>query len=460
MWCAIYLACLMVVGWGVVVRFGRERSRLESLGLSAVMGPGIAGMVLIGLSLLGMKPGRASIFILTGAAAISGMTARRSAQSPAATVEDGDRAPAWWVGICLIVMAYSAHAVAMEAFVYTTYDWDGYGIWQLKAKVLTHEALSPRPVYFTEVSRSYSHLRYPILVPMISAGEKVMSGRLDDEKAKSPFFLMYLGVSAAVYGAIRVRRGSMAAITATALLMSAPEILATAGRGTADLPLGAFWGCSLICLLNWQRDRRCADLAMFGLFTIFICWTKQEGVPLAILNVLAVVALAPKRPKIWLTLTLAVGLAYLPWLLFIRGLPKTDENYLGHLHANEFVENIWRVGPAILGFLKRAFDWRNWDVFWYALVAIALLEWRRFKAPGVALLWILLAAHFLIYLPPYVIVANWDFHELMRITQDRLMVHIAPAAALLIGLQWPMLRRAITLREPGIHRPQPAYGPQ
>jgi hypothetical protein len=454
MWCAIYLLCLLFAGWGIVVRLGWGRSRLESLGLIACMGPGIVGMGLIVLSMLGVTPSRAEIFILSGIIGLSGFLPWRSAPPPMrGPSEDQDRTPKWWLGLCLLAIGYSAYVVALDAFVYPTVEWDAFAIWQLKSKILTDQPLVPRPQYFTDVSRGYSHLGYPILVPMISAGEHAMAGSLDDEKEKAPLYLLYLGMGAVVYGAIRRPRGGFAAITTTALVMAVPKMLVVAGNGTADVPLTAFYACSLVCLLNWQQDRRTADLILTAIFTIFIAWTKQEGLEVALINVAAVFALAPRRPLAWAGFAAAVGLAYLPWYLYSHDLPRTDENYFGHLQISVLIGNLSRLPTVILGFLGSAFDWDTWCVFWFALGAAALLEIRRIREPAVALLWILLIAHFLAYLPPYIVVMNWNYRELMAVTQDRLLLHIAPAAALLIGLQFPRLKRL----EPNGGRVYPPY---
>ncbi len=416
------------------------------------------GLLLIAISMMGWQPSRAIIFGITGVAAVAALTPGRRLRMAKAI--DEDRAPKWWLIFCFVALAYGTFVVAVDTCVYPTGDWDAFAIWQLKSKVLTNEPLVPRPAYFTDVSRSFSHLEYPVLVPMISAGEHAMAGSLDDEKEKAPQLLFYLGLGAVVYAAIRRRHGGTAAVTATTLLLCTPKMLEFAGTGDADLPLAAFYACSLVSLLNWQQDRRRADLIFTALFTILLAWSKQEGLPLAIVNVLAVAALSVRKPATWISFGVVVAAAYLPWFLYTRAIPRTDENYMGHLHFSEAMGNLSRLGPVLWGFLTKALDVQLWSVFWYLLPIAAILRWRRFLDRGVMLVWILLTAHFLIYLPPYLIVANWDFRGLMNVTQDRLLLHITPAAALLIGLQWPRLRDAIKRPGPEIRRPQSVSDPR
>src|SRR5580704_6694588 len=102
----------------------------------------------------------------------------------------------------------------------------------VKAKVLATYALHPQPAYFTNLALSYSHLRYPLLVPMVSAGMHAMTGNLDDY-GKMVSLLWYAGMGLAVFATVRRMNGAAAALTATTLLACAAPITHFAGSGTA-----------------------------------------------------------------------------------------------------------------------------------------------------------------------------------------------------------------------------------
>jgi len=350
----------------------------------------------------------------------------------------------WWIAFSLAAIAYGLFVVARDALFVPAIEWDTFSIWQLKAKVLATYALSPRPDYFSDVTQSFSHLRYPVLVPMLSAGVHAMTGRIDDELGKTPFLLMYLGLGAVMYAALKAWRGPLIALTASALLLTTPVLLAYAACGTADLALLAFYACSLICILRWLTDRRLADLLLALLFTACLAWTKNEGMMLGALNVLAILALTPQplRPR---HLAAAAGFALalaalcLPWLLYTRHLPNTDENYPAHLHLPEILSHLSRLPLILRGMLGDSLNWHRWGLFWIVLLLVTLLQWPRPASRPIVVLWILLLLHLLAYLPPYM-VTTWDLAVLMQNSQSRLLLHAAPAAALLIGLQWPAAR--------------------
>ncbi|MGD1278075.1 MAG: glycosyltransferase family 39 protein [Tepidisphaeraceae bacterium] len=446
MWWLPYLCCVLIVGYSVARRLARGRSWIECAGWSLCLGPGVLGLCLIGLSLLGQQPTRIAVVAVTLLWAVVGIFVKRPPPPMADAPAGGERAPWWWAGLCLAGIGYGIFVVAFDALVYPASEWDAFATWQLKSKVLAGESLRPRPAYFSDIALSFSHLRYPILVPMISAGEHAMAGRIDDEREKAPFLLMYLGLGAVVYAAVRSRRGTMAALPATALLMTTPLMLLYGGAGTAELALTAFYGCSIICLLRWQQQQRTEDFMLVTLLGICLAWTKNEGYVLAAINAAVMVALTPQplRPRhLALTLgsALIVAAGTLPWILYAHGLPHTDENYSDRLSVRLMMANLPRVPLVARKMLAESVWWRDWGIFWFVLAGAAISQWRRFTQRPVLTLWVLLAAQLLAYLPPFLVVNVWNVNELLYVTTGRLLLHATPAAALLIGLQWPGPRR-------------------
>jgi len=82
-------------------------------------------------------------------------------------------------------------------------------------------------------------------------------------------------------------------------------------------------------------------------------------------------------------------------------------------------------------------NWRNWGFFWLLAAILAMVQPRRFASPAVAMIGVLLGLHLLAYLPPLMVVKSWNLNDLLLVTSDRLLMHAAPAAAILIGLLLP-----------------------
>lgn len=441
MWCAIYWLCLLAVGYGVAAPLLNSRSLLERFGVAACLGPGVLGLLLIAISMLGLRPRAPVIFLIAGIFALIAIFYR----SPdAEKLQKSLPAPRWLLFVCFLAIAYGIFIVATDALIYPAVEWDAFAIWQLKGKILAQLALHPTPSYFSDVSLSYSHLRYPILVPMISAGIHALTGQLNDELGKTPFLLMYLGLGAAIFSAVNRRRGQSAALIATALILTTPVMLAYAGAGTADLALTAFYACSILCILRWQENQGTGDLLLAFIFTVCMAWTKNEGLPIGAINCFVLIVLTPK-PLATRHLMKSVGFTilfvvlYLPWFRYIHYLPRTDENYSQRLNPSEIISHIDRI-PAILGGMAaNAVDLQTWGIFWFVLIAVTIFQWKRILSRPILTLWILLLLQLVPYLAAYMVVSNWNLDELLSVSAGRLLMHLTPAAALLIGWQWPGL---------------------
>jgi hypothetical protein len=421
----------------------RGSSRLERWGLCACLGPGIFGLCLIFLSFAGMRPGRGEILILATIFAAAGIivhfTQRKHLPQPVTQTSATSRS--WWI-ICLAVMAYGLYMIASNVLVYPVVEWDAFAIWQLKAKVLALHALNPRPEYFSNVNLSYSHLRYPVLVPMISAGAGAMTNRLEDF-CKTPALLFYAGLGAIVFATIRRLNGTTAALAGTALLLSLEPILRYGGSGTAEMALTAFYGCSLVCILRWQESGDWGSLLLAAIYSACMAWTKNEGMALAAINavVLPIIARPEFRRRGLLAgvvLVAIVAVLYSPWAIFVRGLPGTDENYLSRLTPHEILGNSSRLPTILEAILLEFVNVSNWGVFWIVVFGLAILQRRQLARRPIAAVGLLLVLHLLAYIPAYM-VTTWKIDELLRVTTDRLLMHAAPAAALLIGMLWPRL---------------------
>jgi hypothetical protein len=437
MWCSLYLCCLLVAGYPVVAATARERSWVETAGLCACVGPGIVGIFLIFLSMLGLRPQRGEILAIAGVCLAAGIALHRRPIAAGA----GGKVSRLWAGVCLLAIAYGLFAVVTDALGYPVIEWDAFAIWQLKARVLTLAALSPRPGYFPDVNLSFSHLRYPLLEPMMSAGANAMAGSVGDW-GKMLALLLYPGMGAAVFATVRRFNGTTAALTATALLMCLEPMCRYGGSGTAEMALAGFYACSLLCMLRWRETGAWGHLILASLLSAWMAWTKDEGLALAAINVVVAAGMKPpgSRRRALAAAGVMAGIVaaiYLPWVIYSWGLPRTDENYLGNLTVHAIISNARRI-PAILGALAvEMINWQDWGLFWVVVVSMAIVQRRRLGRPIVGAVGVLLGLHLLAYFPPLMVVRSWNLNELLGVTTDRLLMHAAPAAAILIGLLWP-----------------------
>jgi len=478
MWCAIYLCILIVVGYPLAAGLARGATgkasppdgkasppvQLEIAALSACMGPGIMGIVLIFLSMLGERPARGEILAIGAACGAAGIAVWRLRPAAVRLVEPDSGTSKWWTGACLLAIGYGLLVVGMDALIYPVIEWDAFAIWQLKAEVLAVQPLHPTPSYFSDVALSYSHLRYPVLAPMVCAGMHAMTGRLDD-LGKTIALLWYPGTLGAVYCAVRRINGKTAALTATALLACVEPFCRYGGSGTAETAITAFYACSILCILRWQETEDWGYAILAAIFSAWMAWTKNEGLALAAVNAVVMAMMGPrgKRGKSLAAagmLAAVVGAIYLPWIVYTWGLPRTDEDYAGRLNPHEILSNLGRLGAILEGLGAEMTDWPfwqrlwaiyvlgsqsarrtpilypDWGLLWVIVLGLAAAERRQFKNRAIATIGILLILHLLAYVPP-LMVTNWKLEELLWVSMDRLMMHVAPVGAILIGALWP-----------------------
>lgn len=216
--------------------------------------------------------------------------------------------------------------------------------------------------------------------------------------------------------------------------------------GAGDLPLAAlFFGAlfHLRRLLSREGALR-GDAWRAGLLLGGAALMKNEGLALA--GVLGLAALPclllgprPRRAAA-AGLLRAFGLAgalVLPWLWVRRSIPSIDEDYPSLLRPAAVAERWAENAPAVAWeFLKTFASPLSWNLLW-PLFAVALLALcprpRRLLAPGVLLPVLVVAGGLALYFL-ILVVTPWDLGKLFRTgIPDRLLLHVAPAAALACG---------------------------
>jgi hypothetical protein len=441
-WTVTYLACLLLVGCALIQWLAYQPSRLEAFGLALCIGPCLMGGWLILWSFLDFIPSRFLIFSLSALAVISILLRHARVFSPSDREATAHSSNPIWAALPIAAFAYGLCFVVHDALLVPTVDWDAFATWQLKAKVLYYFPLVPRPAYFSNVGLSYSHLRYPILVPIISTGSMAMMSTDASGLAKSPALILYAGLAAALFAFVRNIRGIRIASIVTALFVSLPMLVESAGVGGAEMTLVALYGSSLICLLRWLQRQRPGDLILAALFSAAMMWTKNEGIPLAIINGLMILLFTP-RPLSGRNLALAAAFAailaclYLPWVFYARTLPRTDEDYLSHLSTAAIITNLPNAPHILARFFFEMIALRHSAIFWVILAALQLINWKTLRDRRVLMIWAALLLQIGAVTLAYMVVTLWKRDDLIGVSVDRMVLHLSPAVALLIALQWP-----------------------
>ena len=285
--CCFYLLLIVLVGYTLlsVIHPSSRMTIVQLIGLGPAVGAGTMGLLLFWASLIGFAPSRkvlAIIGVLTLASLLVMKKKNRLARIKilATDWEKGDG----WIVVPLVVTMAGLAMIAVGALSSPLVEWDAFAIWGFKAKVLTHEALRPTPAYFHDLTLSYSHLDYPLMVPFLTAGAYAAMGTVDDQTGKLVSVFLDVLIVPMVYLGLRWKLRRLPAACLSAILAMLPVMFRYGGVGCADLPLAMFYAGSILYVARWIDRQQGPDLILAILFSAFAAFTKNEGMVLALMN--------------------------------------------------------------------------------------------------------------------------------------------------------------------------------
>jgi hypothetical protein len=332
-----------------------------------------------------------------------------------------------------IAMAIPLLALAVIAAITPLNDFDGRAFWALKAKGIAHERAIDGPFFQGATLDPRNH--YPILIPIDGAAIFALSHSLDDRQLR----WLYVGLLAALALLVRERIARLVSPEAgawcAALLVWTPQFaVATEGGALSaynDIAIAAFAAGAFFELVGESLPPRGREIR-FGLWLAFLILTKSEGLPFALVFLLIGAFVFRKRIAIPAILAAVAAVALLIWRdripagdeeNFVRMLPTIPEK-LDHLRA------------ALAAFPRHMIAFSSWGVFWIAVVIAAIFAIRvdrRAATIAIAVIASMLAVYCGVY-----VATEWVVTDLIAVTANRLLMHLAAPALFLLALaaQW------------------------
>lgn len=333
-----------------------------------------------------------------------------------------------WAGIAIGL------ATALARVLLLPLDWDGWAIWQLKARGLAEGDL---PRQLGDIAYRFSHPDYPLLVPAhtwLLAG-----GRWEERAAQWGGLLFLLDLLALCHSEARRLAGPRLALAGSTVLLSWPLVMKHTASGFADLPLAAF-----VLAVGSGLSRGEAGTVALGLAGAVL--TKNEGLfPLGAAVVVlclpgAIAGGIPPRLRFLAALLPAALLAASwsvvrhRWGLFADLLDPANwsRSVLADLGgraaviARGYLAQALQIGPRYPG----------WGLLWPALAwAAARAGVRRARGETIprelAPWWVLIGAHWAGAAVAYLVTAADPALHLDR-SLDRLWLHVAAPALLVV----------------------------
>ena len=441
--CCLYLLLILLAGYALLsaIHPSNQVTIIQFIGLGPAIGAGTMGLLLFWASLIGFAPSR-KVLAIIGVLALASllvMKKKNRLMQIKIVASDWEKGDGWMVAPLVVMMAGLAMVVAGAVSSPLT-EWDAFAIWGFKAKVLAHEALRPLPAYFHDLTLSYSHLDYPLMVPFLTAGAYAAMGTIDDQTGKLVSVFLDVLIVPMVYLGLRWKLRRLPAACLSAMLAMLPVMFRYGGVGCADLPLAMFYAGSILYVARWIDGQQWPDLILAILFSTFVAFTKNEGAVLAAANGAVILGFGlwhgSKRGRIGAAVFLAGLLALdAAWLVWSRNLPRTHEDYGPKLLSPALATHLPRLKDIVPAMLVQTTVFPVWGLFWLMAAVLALIGWRALAQRYVLALWILLGLQLMSYALAFS-VTPWDLSVLMPMTLDRLLLHTVPAVFFLAGWHW------------------------
>jgi hypothetical protein len=325
----------------------------------------------------------------------------------------------WIALLCWLVLR--SLLLLFDVVLTPLYPWDAWIQWATKARVwyeVGHMVPFARSdPWFAAGGAAWfdASPNYPATVPLWQVWTNLALGRWDDALMNLPWWLLAVAFTIAVYGAFR-----RAGLDANGALMGAWIVSSlplanvhVALAGYADLPMAAYFAVAAIAIWRWAAERTPANLAVAVFLAIACPLIKLPGIAWALTLIPGVLqTVFPKRgPRI-----IAAGFAIA--LIVVVVLARTEPVVLGYrLHLD--------FAPPWGGLLESLFLLGNWNLLWYAALAVAALAGRELIAQALAPVTAIVAAGLLFLLIVFAF-TNARVWVTDQTTVNRAILHMAP----------------------------------
>ncbi len=284
--------------------------------------------------------------------------------------------------------------------------WDAWAIWNTKAKFIASDSWNQ----LFSPHLAWMHPDYPLLLPLIIAGMWTLLG--------TATHLIPLAIAVLFSWSLYLLVKHWVGLWPALLMISLPAFIRWSGSQYADIPLALFL---LLGLWFLYKQKFLFSGLAFGL-AIF---TKNEGMMYFIL-ILVTFLLVFRNFKPVASMLLGASPGIIP-LFIIKHLAPTNE-FLAHAPTL----SMERFPLVLNGFAHEFLTWKEWGLFWFAVVALFVLlpkktSWSRFFSLFLGLCCV---AFFLIYLA-----TPQDVTWHIATSFNRLLIQILPVIIVALGMQ-------------------------
>lgn len=277
----------------------------------------------------------------------------------------GNRITTAWFLLLVSVIILNIFWSYIMAVIVLPDDWDAWAIWGAKAKML---ALGNGPLFDVTY---FGHPDYPLLWPIIWAFSGFCSFIGWEEQWSRGWGTVFLIVTVwELMAIVRYQTKSyLAGVMAAAVLVSIPMVPLLASWSYAEAPLWFFSLCTLAALMKWCKNGGNEQIVLMGLFAAGAAFTKNEGILLALLMGLALLAVSGRKLKDFCLYVLIFLLCYFPWYFWVRILHDFGSHATGGIFftADNIERVVSRIPASYEAIMNMWKDIRQWSVVGFSI---------------------------------------------------------------------------------------------
>jgi len=318
------------------------------------------------------------------------------------------------IGLFTLLCVLAASVYWMEYSRSPGGGWDAWSIWNLRARFLYRAGANWRDAFSPLLL--WSHPDYPLLLPGFVAGLWKQTGGESTWAPALAGLLFTLATPALLVAAVGRLRGREAGWLAGIFLLGTPFFVLHAASQYADVPV-AFFMVAAVALLTLDEP------APAGICAGLAAWTKNEGLLLVAVLVVALLAAREWRKLPWFAAGLAPVLAVVMYFRFT--LATANANLAGG--AIDF----GRIPTVLVAFATHLWTFGQLYVSPFLILAIYVWWVKPDRSPKPLALTALIAFILMLggYAAVYVITPG-DLKWFLDTSLDRVLLQVWPLAIL------------------------------
>ena len=289
-------------------------------------------------------------------------------------------------------------------------DYDGRATWLPKAQAIAHEHGVTGPFFRGERGFNH-HNHYPLLLPLDAATMMDLTHDRSDHGVR----WLYVLIPFAFLMVVRDRAPWFVACVAwIPMIVVAPE--GSAISAYADLAVMSFCGAAVLCAAEGGGAT--------GLWMLFLVLTKNEGTLLAVAIFVGMLLIRASR-RVWISSIAGVAIGEGSLAIWRSSIPNAYDERYAHL-IRDLPSHLDRILPVARAFAQHAVDFSKWGGFWIIALVAAIVTMRRNRF-AIAVILVALAGYVTTFA-----VMNWNIDELANVSANRLLLHLAGPAMLIV----------------------------